>query len=278
MFGEQIPKCPVEWDVLFSRIKCMAVTDNTSIGESPIERAFRLLQIVVAAQESLGVRELGRRSGLPRSTVSRLIGTLTQLGMVARTSDGSVIAGSALATLQPDTGAEPMIGDQLRPLLAELVQTFDENAALSVDDGDALLYLSQVSAEHAVSVPDVTGERHRFHLVAPGLVTMAWWPADRLRESLLHQLDASTEHSMTTPARLKKRVAKIRTDGYCWTDQELDVGVNGLAVPLVRNEELVATVSLFGPAYRLNPQQRPRLADELLALVTERANALLPEV
>lgn len=255
----------------------MTSAETTSTGESPVERAFRLLQIVVAAQESLGVRELGRRSGLPRSTVSRLIGTLTELGMVARTSDGSVITGSALATLQPQTGAEPMIGDQLRPLLVELVQTFGENAALSIDDGDALLYLSQVSAEHAVSVPDVTRERHRFHLVAPGLMTMAWWDPDRLKLALTNDLDEATPQSMTSPAQLKKRLTAIRKAGYCWTDQELDIGVNGLAVPLIRNQQLVATISLFGPAYRLNPDTRPNLAKDIRALVEERAQALVPE-
>ena len=255
----------------------MAIAQPPSTGESPVERAFRLLQIIVAAQESLGIRELGRRSGLPRSTVSRLIGTLTELGMVARTNDGSVIAGSALATLQPNTGAEPMLGDQLRPLLAQLVQTFDENAALSVDDGDALLYLSQVSAEHAVSVPDVTGERHEFHLVAPGLMTMAWWPKARVKRALGMKLDKATTHSVVAAAPLKKRLETVHADGYCWTDQELDIGVNGVAVPLVRNGKLVATVSLFGPAYRLNHESRPDLADEMRRLVNDRASALLPE-
>ena len=95
--------------------------------------------------------------------------------MVTRNADGSAMAGSALATLQPSTPARPMLADMLRPLLTELVQTVGENAAVSVDDGDALLYVSQMSGEHPVSVPDVTHERHHFHLVAPGLVTMAWW-------------------------------------------------------------------------------------------------------
>ncbi len=254
----------------------MAVTDNTSTGESPIDRAFRVLQFIVAADTPVGIRELGRRTGLPRSTVGRLIGTLTDLGMVARTSDGSVIPGSALVTLQPKNNTEAMLGDQLRPLLAELAQTFGESAALSVDDGEALLYLSQVLTEHAVSVPAVTGDRHEFHLVAPGLVTMAWWDSERLVRALDSELEPATDHSMTSPSALKKRLKVVAADGYCWTDQELDIGVNGLAVPLVRNDELVATISLFGPAYRLNPEARPSLADDLRELVDERARALLP--
>ncbi len=244
-------------------------------GESPVGRAFRLLQTVVAAGESVGVLELSRRSGLPRSTVSRLIGILTELGMVARTADGAVIPGSALSTLQPGGGGAPNLTDQLRPLLTEIVQSFGENVALSIDDGDALLYLSQAIADNAVSVPEVSGQRHAHHLVAPGMVTMAWWTPERRNRHLSEDLAAVTVHSMTDPALLRARLDRIRADGWCWTDQELDIGVNGLGVPILDGDELVATISLFGPSYRLNPQDRPSLAGDLRQLVAERAAALL---
>lgn len=245
-----------------------------SVGTSPVERAFHLLQLVVASGDSIGVRELARRSGLPKSTVSRSLGILTDLGMVARTADGSAVAGSALATLQPSTPTRPMIADMLRPLLAELVQTVGENAAISVDDGDALLYLSQVSGEHRVSVPDVTQERHRFHLVAPGLVTMAWWESDRLSEYLTN-LEPATEYSITSPKAIRTRLRTIRETGYCWTNQELDVGINGLAVPVVHDAELVATISLFAPTYRFNPVALPDLASDIIELTEARLGGLL---
>jgi IclR family acetate operon transcriptional repressor len=246
-----------------------------SSGESPVGRAFRLLQTVVAAGESVGVLELSRRSGLPRSTVSRLVGILTELGMVARTADGAVIPGSALSTLQPGGRGASNLADQLRPLLTEIVQSFGENVALSVDDGDALLYLSQVIADNAVSVPEVTGARHPHHVVAPGLLTMAWWSDRELDVRLAAPLEPATSHSMTDPKAIRARLHAVRSDGWCWTDQELDVGVNGLAVPVLDGERLIATISLFGPSYRLNPDDRPTLAGELLELATSRAAALL---
>jgi IclR family acetate operon transcriptional repressor len=244
-------------------------------GESPIDRAFRLLQTVVAAGESVGIRELSRRSGLPRSTVARHIGTLADLGMVSRAADGSVLPGTALVTLQPDA-AKPMLGDQLRPLLSELASTIGENAALSIDDGDSLLYLAQVRSQNPVSVPDVTSERHAFHLVAPGLLTMAWWPKARLDAYLATELDGPTPTSVTSSRALLQRVRRIRTTGYAWTDQELDLGVNGLAVPILDEVgELRATVSVYGPSYRFSQDLLPTLGAELLDIVEERSSALI---
>jgi len=248
--------------------------EPTAVGTSPVERAFHLLQLVVAAEESIGVRELSRRSGLPRSTVSRSLGILADIGMVARNADGSAMAGSALATLQPARTTRPMLTDLVRPFLTELTQTFDENAAMSVDDGDALLYLMQASGEHPVSVPDVTQTRHQFHLVAPGLVTMAWWDDARLTRHLV-DLQPATEYSVTSAKAIRARLREIRECGWCWTDQELDVGVNGFAVPVVHHGELLATISLFGPAYRFNPQALPNLARQVKDLAGSRLPGLL---
>lgn len=243
---------------------------SSTSSTGPVDRAFHLLQILVAAEEPIGVRELGRRTGLPRSTTSRLVGTLEQLGMVDRTVAGDVVPGSALATLHPRSSSTPRLSDRLRPLLAELVRTFGEDAALAIDDGDALLYIHQVASQNPVSVQDVSGERHPFHLVAPGLVTMAWWSHDRLAGYLANQLAAPAPNSVTSKQKIRERLRRVRTDGFAWTSEELDVGINGLAVPILDDDELVATVSLYGPSYRMSAEARPRLAEDVCQLVRER--------
>ncbi len=253
---------------------------STAASEGPIERAFRLLQLVVAAEGTVGVRELGRRAGLPRSTASRLIGILENLGMVARTADGGVVPGSALATLDTERTAAPLLADQLRPLLVDLAQRFGENAALSVDDGDALLYVAQVNSANPVSAPDLSAERHAFHLVAPGLMTMAFWPKARIASALSQSgspLEAATPQSVTTPQAIRRRLGQARSDGFVWTDQELDVGVNGFAVPVIGvDAECVATISLYGPSYRFSPTASPAVQHEVPRLVAAGASLARP--
>ena len=148
---------------------------------SAIERSFLLLQLVAAADEPLGVRELGRRSGLPRSTVSRLAAQLVELGMLTRSGVGGLVSGPALGTLIPGDEAPPAaLEDRLRPLLVECVQRFGESAALTVDTPTGALYLTNVLGPSAIQAPDPTGERLDFHLVAPGLALMTSWDDERL--------------------------------------------------------------------------------------------------
>ena len=242
-----------------------------------MHRAFGLLRLVVAAEAPVGVRDLARRSGMSKSTTGRLLGILTELGMVERTAEGAAMPGAALATLTASVdGSLPVLRERLRPLTDDLLREFDENAAIGVDDDSAFLYIDSARLDSAVQVPDPVGVRFDFHLVAPGLVAMADWPAPRLTEYLAGPVVAATVHSVTDPQLIRARLGRIRDDGYAWTDQELDLDVNGLAVP-VRSPagELVAVATLYGPAYRLNPVASPDLGSAVARFVADRTAAIL---
>ncbi len=243
----------------------------------PVHRAFALLQLVVAADGPVGVRELARRSGLSHSTTGRMLGILTALGMVERTPDGSAIAGAGLATLTSSVADSiPVLRERVRPLTDDLAREFGENAAICVDDDSALLYIDSARIDTAVQVADPVGERFDFHLVAPGLVAMSEWSDMRLDTYLTGTLPASTEHSVTRPSRIRTRLREVRRDGFVWTDQELDLEVNGLAAPMRSADgTLAAIATLYGPSYRLNAQTSADLGAAMASFVAERSSTLL---
>lgn len=256
---------------------CMDELTGTSRPVGPVHRAFGLLQSIVAAGEPVGVRDLARRSGLSRSTTGRMLGILGELGMVERTADGAASPGPALATLTAGIDRSvPLLRERLRPLTAELMRTFGENAAIGVDDDDGFLYVDSARVDVAVQVADPAGERFDFHLVAPGLVAMADWHDERLSRYLARPLVTATEHSVTSPSLIRMRLMTIRRDGFAWTDQELDLDVNGLATAVrAADGSLVAVATLYGPAYRLNPDSSPDLGSALAAFVAGRSATLL---
>jgi DNA-binding IclR family transcriptional regulator len=247
----------------------------SSSPEGPVHRAFNLLQLVVAAGEPVGVRELGRRAGLSRSTTARMLGILAELGMVERTPDGGARPGVGLATLTRRVEATPgVLRERLRPLAVEMQRTYGENAAVGVDDGSGFLYLASARVPAAVQVADPVGESFAYHLVAPGLVAMAAWSPGRLDRYLAEPLTAATPHSVIAPADIRERLGRIRRDRYAWTDQELDLEVNGLAAPVTdASGDVVAVATLYGPSYRFAERLSPYLGPQFAAFVAERTRA-----
>lgn len=241
-------------------------------GPSPVARAFQLLQLVVAADEPVGVRELSRRSGMPKSAVGRMLANLDELGMIERTPDGAARPGAGLATLTRRVERSPaVLREQFRPLTADMEREFGENAAVGVDDAPGFLYLTSSRTTTAVQVADPAGEWYPPHLVAPGLVAMSAWSTERLDRYLAEPLDAATPNSVTNPTAIRRRLARIRRDGFAWTDQELDLDVNGVAVPITGSDgRQVAVATLYGPAYRLSAIEQPALGVALAAFVAAR--------
>lgn len=255
----------------------MSDSGGPSSVEGPVHRAFALLQLVVAAGEPVGVRELARRAGLSRSTTARMLGILTELGMVERTAEGSARPGAGLASLTHGVDRSPaVLRERLRPLTVEMQREYGENAAVGVDDGAGFLYLVSARIPAAVQVADPVGETYPYHLVAPGLVAMAAWPEERLARFLAGEIPAATPRSVTTPAAIRRRLRRIGREGYAWTDQELDLEVNGLAAPIKdASGATIAVATLYGPSYRFAPELRPSLGPEFADFVAIRSNAAL---
>jgi DNA-binding IclR family transcriptional regulator len=77
-----------------------------------------------------------------------------------------------------------------------------------------------------------------------------------------------------TAGRDPRRLARIRSDGFAWTNQELDLEVNGLATPIVDGSgATVAIATLYGPSYRFAESLRPSLGEEFADFIRQRAVA-----
>ncbi len=235
-----------------------------------VERTFQILEALAVAE--LNITEVANRVDLPKSTVSRLLGTLEELGAVERPDGGRYRIGASISAL---AGAANPIADLVsvaRPSLTRLVRSIGEDAGLSVPDGHRVHYVDQVTSENQVQVRDWTGEQLPAHAVASGLVMMARWPEDRLGRFLERPLQAFTEVTVTDPDEVRERLARVRAEGYAWVFEEFAEGLASVAAPVLDAEgRLLAAVHVHGPSYRYPP---PGRQDEIAAEVQEAARLL----
>ncbi|MCU1391893.1 MAG: IclR family transcriptional regulator [Ilumatobacteraceae bacterium] len=221
---------------------------SATSGIQSIERAFSVLLAV--ATEPSGITDVARRVALPVSTVARLLATLEHLEAVIRQDDGVTYRiGPTVSSLA--AANDTTLTGRARPFLHELVDRVHETAGLSVLEGNEVLYLDHVENDNAVQIRDWTGERTPLHVVASGLVFLAFLPAERVKAYAKGGLEAPTEHSVHTAVQLDKRLDEVRAKGFAWTVDELQLGISAVAAP-VRNRkgEIVAAIHCHGPTYR----------------------------
>jgi DNA-binding IclR family transcriptional regulator len=219
------------------------------------------------------VSHIAERARLPKSTVSRLLSTLQELGVVEQLgAGGDYRIGRKLVELAAGAAPAANLLAAARPHLVELAAQLGEAAGLSVLDGHRTRYLDQVASDNPVMVRDWTGERLHSHVVSSGLVLLAHAPAELRDEVLAAPLESFTPHSTTDPAQLRRRLAAVVHDGYAWVRGDFEEGVNSVAAP-VRDPHgtVVAAVHAHGPGYRFPPVGRD---DEVAARVVEAAQRI----
>ncbi len=215
-----------------------------------VERAFSVLRALAGGPA--GVSEIADRTALPKSTVSRLLGTLVELGAVEQSD---LLGVYGLGELIIDLSASASPGRNLialaRPHLLELVEEIDEAAGLGMLDGSRVYYYDQVDSDHQVQVRDWTGESVDAHVVSSGLVLMAFAPEPVRRSFLDGPLEAWTDNSVTDPGVLARRLDEIRRAGFAWVYEEMSEGLNSVAAPIVNPAgTVIAAVHSHGPSYR----------------------------
>ena len=214
-----------------------------------IERAFNVLRSL--ASGPAGVTDIADRVGLPKSTVSRLLSTLEELGAVEQVSAGGEYrVGWTMIELAAAARPGRSLISLVRPHLAELSRLTGEAAGISIPDGDDMIYLDQMTPDSELQVRDWTGHRIPMYAVPSGHVVLAAddVAAQRVAAS---ELVAFTPHTITDSAMLLQRLQLVRSDGYAWALEEFAVGLNSVAAPLrTADGRVVASLHVYGPASR----------------------------
>ena len=218
-----------------------------------LERGFLVLGIV--ASEPLRLSQIARRAGLAKSTTSRMLSSLGQLGAVRLEGDRFVI-GPAIASLAVGAADHRNVLKGLAaPILRRLANEVGESSALAVTDGVETNYVSQEDGPSLVTAGQWVGERHQPHGTAFGLVLMAGWDAESLQRYLDSPLDVFTDMTVVDPEQLLARCRAAVENGVAWTIEELAPDVAGCAAPVYNSSgAVVASIGCFAPSYRFPGQ------------------------
>jgi DNA-binding IclR family transcriptional regulator len=162
------------------------------------------------------------------------------------------------------------VREMARPLLRELAEACQETVNLSVLDGGQVVNLEQfVPPTRRVKNIGRVGRRMPPHCTAAGKVLLAALPPDELDRILRTGLEPFTPHTITDPDELREELARVRQGGYAAAREELERGLNVVAVPIYdHTAQVVASISVAGPAYRVTPERFPELAARLMDTAT----------
>jgi IclR family acetate operon transcriptional repressor len=237
-------------------------------GVQSVDRALDLLEALASSGHPLGVSDLAGLTGLPEGTAHRLLRALLQRGYVRQTPDRKYGLGSSVLRLR-DAGHRTL-ATAAGPALTRLMEISGETANLAVLEGDLAVYVAQVPSGRALRMFAEVGRQVHIHCTAVGKVLVADLSTAHVRAMLQRAgMPARTPATITDPEELLATLERVRRQGFAVDDGEEETGVRCLAVPVHDGAQVVAAVSVSGPAERLLPDDLPRLAAQLQPVADE---------
>ncbi|MFI9077248.1 MULTISPECIES: IclR family transcriptional regulator [Streptomyces] len=241
-------------------------------GVQSLERAFDLLERMADAGGEVGLSELSSSSGLPLPTIHRLMRTLVACGYVRQQPNRRYALGPRLIRL--GESASRLLGTWARPFLARLVEETGETANMALLDGDEIVYVAQVPSRHAVRMFTEVGRRVLPHSTGVGKALLAHHSPEEVRALLGRTgMPAATEKTITDPDRFLDALADVRRLGYAVDDNEQEIGVRCLAVP-VPNSPTSAAISISGPTGRVSEAATDKIVPVLQDVAAQLSVAL----
>ncbi len=218
-----------------------------------LARGLVVIQAFTPQMPQMTISQLSLRTGLSRAAVRRCLYTLVKLGFAGADESQRYSLRPKMLTLANTYTASSTLASAAQPILERMSAVHHESFSVATLDGDDIVYIARSSLNRVMSVDLHIGSRLPAFCTSMGRVLLAYLPQDQLEQYMARVvLTPFTPRTVNSVEKLRLALRNVRRNGYALCDQEFEIGLRSLAVPVTApNGRVVATVNLSGNAPRL---------------------------
>lgn len=228
-------------------------------GSSLVARTLAVLGTFDDRHRRQPLTDIAARADLSPATTLRIVRELVAGGALVRGADRSYAVGRRMWDLGLLSPVETDLRGLASPFLQDIHAATRATVHLAIRESDAALYVDSISGQASVPVVSRTGSRLPLYPTGVGKVLLAHAPHTVVTR-VMGSLRPLTPHTITSPGLLARQLARIRTEGFAYTREEMTLGATSVAVPVSIGEEVVAAIGVVVPDYR---RDRARLVAAL---------------
>ena len=231
-----------------------------------LARGLEVICAFTRDRPTMTLSDMAKATGMSRATARRLLLTLVREGYAEKRDR---IFSLRPKVLQLGYSALSSVGilDIVQPVMNDLSQQTQESIYTAVLTGDEVTYLARSTPDRVISVSINIGNRLPAYAVSTGRVLLAGESEEALARYLDRlQLEKHTSNTVRSKDHLREIIAETQRLGYSLVDEELEVGVRSLSVPIYdAGGQVLAALNACCPAMRFAVEDmRKKLVPVLL--------------
>jgi IclR family pca regulon transcriptional regulator len=219
-----------------------------------LARGLIVIQAFTQQAPQMTISQLSIKTGLSRAAVRRCLYTLTKLGFAGAEDGSRYSLRPRMLTLSHTYTTSNTLSSAAQPILERMSAALRESFSVATLDGEDIVYIARTQVNRIMAVDLHIGSRLPAYCTSMGRILLAYLPNEQLEQYLAKvNLVPHTTRTITSVEKLRLALRNIRRNGYAICDQEYEVGLRSIAVPVYSSSgRVVATLNLSGNAPRLS--------------------------
>jgi DNA-binding IclR family transcriptional regulator len=235
-------------------------------------RTMRVLEFLAHSKRGASVSNVSRNLALPKSSAFLLLKTLEQEGYLRRSvRSGKFYLGLRLVRLCRSALANLDLREVARPCLTNLMRQTGITVHLAVLEGNEAVIIDRISPPGSSAGADWVNRRLDVNCTGVGKALAAFLPEGQFEKLITARRFARhNDNTIVTVRGLKKELCKVREQGYALDDEEDEIGVRCVGVPILdSNQQSFAAISLAGTTELIPLDRVETLASSLKQTASE---------
>ncbi len=237
-----------------------------------IERASKVLRALEGQSSGLSLGDIAKATGLPRSTVQRIVGALeAEQFVISATPKARVVLGPALLRLAASVKIDivQLGGPALKKLSTDTGETVD----LSVLQGTNAVFVHQLPGRHRLQAVSAVGDRFPLHCSACGKALLAVAGAELMSTMAGKPMPAYTGNTITELETLREDITTFQENALCYDIEEHTEGISAIGTAFIDPLGRAYAISIPVPALRFD-RLRESLEQSLIRCRNEIIDAI----
>ncbi len=241
-----------------------------------VDRALVVLETLALHPKGLGVGDISEKTELHKSTAHRLLATLVDKGYVKQNKQNNYQLTLKLFELGSKLVEELDVLEVARPYLNQILDAVNEVVHLVVLEDHAIVYVDKVEPDKTIRMHSRIGIRRALYCTAVGKAILSTMTDEEVEENWAQtDIKELTEYTITDLDEMKKELERIRAKGYATDEQENEIGVRCIAIPLLDyTQKAWGAISISGPVERMTDEAFEKIIPVLIPIGTQIRNEL----
>lgn len=221
-----------------------------------LARGLAVIQAFSQKKRQLTISQVSAKTGFSRAAVRRCLYTLAKLGFSGSDDNRHFYLRPRVLALGHSYISSMPLATAAQPVLEHFSRLLHESCSIATLDGLDIVYVARANVTRIMAIDLGVGSRLPAFCTSMGRVLLAHLPPDELESFLARiQFTRYTERTIITVDKLRPVLRLVLRNGYAIVDQELELGLRSMAVPIQNpSGKVVAAVNVGAHAQRVSNQ------------------------